>query len=247
MENKQTRTQFEKELRSADSLATAYDMLRTPFLDALTRLAYEGYALPPSDYHDLVHDFFLEVWPKVVSAYDEKKGPIKGYAYVAFVNFVRARLKKQHRYRKVLADVLAQKQQTPHDEPELHRAYEHDIEIMQQAKRLLPNTEQALLNDYFSEAGLSERTLAKKYGFTRYGIRKALVEALGRLAVLIDEMPAGMNELDWKVTRAILAQNFTLAQAAAYYGLTTHQARQAHARTFQWFVRSLEYATSPTR
>src|SRR4051794_27876736 len=75
-----------------NSVAASYRTLQPLFYGALARLAAQGFAVPPADALDLIHDFFLEAWPGITARYDPAQGRKEPYVYRAFIRFARPRI-----------------------------------------------------------------------------------------------------------------------------------------------------------
>ena len=220
----------------------AYTVLRPRFLKALARLADQGLALNFLEAFDLIHDFFLERWDRVVQSYDPEKGAIEGYAYTAFVNFARSRIARLNRFRSTLIDlneaITTESNLLSHD----HTAEQnYDLKRLHHALDRIPAGDRTMLQDYFSAAQPSIRALARQHQLSRYAVQQRLAEALGSLVVRLDK-PDGLDEQAWQVSRTLLGRHYTLEQAASHHSLTTHQTRQAHARTLHLLTRLIQRA-----
>src|SRR5208282_5864054 len=95
--------------RMADSqalpdLETAYQTLRPMLFGGLGKLSRQGFSVLPSDGLDVIHDFFVDEWDKVIAHYDPAKGRLETYVYAAFINFARPRLIRLQRLQGSLTD-----------------------------------------------------------------------------------------------------------------------------------------------
>jgi RNA polymerase sigma factor (sigma-70 family) len=206
---------------------TAYLSLRRPLFGVLARLSRQGFVTRPADASDLVHDFFVEVWPAVARGYDSNRGPLEAYACRAFANFARPRIVRLHRWQSRLVESaeLARLAAAPDRLSESAR----DIAAVAEALAKLPPLHREVLQAYLTSDLHSERALADIFGLSRYRLRETLVEALGRGAVLLGE-PGRIPRDDWEVARALWKEGRTAGEAATLLGRTVEQVRQARQR-----------------
>ena len=204
-----------------------YTDLRRFLFGALARLARQGLIVPPDDAADIVHDFFVEVWPAVVRGYDPNRGKLEAYSYRAFVHFARPRIVRlrQWRSRLVKTSELARLAATPARLSESTR----DTAAVADALAKLPPLHRDVLHAYLASDLHSERALSEAFGLSRYRLRETLVEALGRVAVLLGE-PGRIRQGDWEVARALWKEGRTSAEAGVLLGRTTEEVRQARER-----------------
>src|ERR1035441_4839596 len=83
--------------RTVPEFEVAYTALRPAMFRALGRLARQGFVISPTDFQDMIHDFFLEVWPGLTERFDPAVSSFEAYAYGAFLQFVRPRVIRLHR------------------------------------------------------------------------------------------------------------------------------------------------------
>ncbi|MGH9318089.1 MAG: sigma-70 family RNA polymerase sigma factor [Thermoanaerobaculia bacterium] len=206
---------------------TVYVWLRRLLFGALARLAREGFVVPPADAADLVHDFFVEVWPAVARGYDPNRGKLEAYAYRAFVHFARPRIVRMRRWRSRLVETaeIARLEPAPDQLSESGR----DIAAVGDALAKLPPLHRDVLHAYLTSDLHSERALSDVFGLSRYRLREMLVEALGRVAVSLGE-PGRIPQGDWEVARALWKEGRTAAEAAVFLGRTVEQVRKARER-----------------
>ena len=168
-------------------LEEAYKRYRPVLLSVLGKLGRVGYVVPLTDGLELVHDFFLEAWPGLQERYNPSQGSFSTYMLGAFVRFARPRIIRTMRWRSTLQPVdeivrrlgTAALLRPPSEEA-------HDLAIVRKALQGLPSFDRRVLEARIG-SGLSERETARRFGMSRYRLRKASIEALGRLAVAIDE------------------------------------------------------------
>jgi RNA polymerase sigma factor (sigma-70 family) len=223
-------------------MEVAYKELRPLFLDALAKLARQGFVVSPWDGLDLIHDFFIEAWDGINSRYDPSKGSFSAYVYGAFVHFTRPRIVRLQRLQSSLVepeqlDLLHVRED---EGDEQYVPPEDSKQIVREAISHLPPREREILSRYLYSRPHAERMLAKNFSLSRYGLRQALVDALGRVVVRLDK-PERMAERDWKVALALWRDKRTVEQAAAYLGLTTHQVREANSRNVHLLADALKY------
>ena len=88
----------------APTLEGAYRQYRGLLFSALGRLAAQGFAVPPSDAADLVHDFFVEAWGGIAERYEPERAELGTYIYAAFVRFARPRIVRLQQFRGSLVE-----------------------------------------------------------------------------------------------------------------------------------------------
>src|SRR4051812_39949290 len=84
---------------SGRSLDIDYARYRRLLTAALARLARNGYAVPPDEGLDLIHDFFVEAWEGLIHRFDADKASFETYIYGAFIRFARPRIVRLNRLR----------------------------------------------------------------------------------------------------------------------------------------------------
>src|SRR5712692_2466029 len=144
-------------------LDVAYRQYTPVLFRALGALARNGFAVPPSEALDLIHDFFVDGWPSVRTHYNEKKGPLPNYVYVSFVHYARPRIVKLNRLRSALIDpqTLEEFEAPPQNVP-----MKLQLEQWTEAIRRLPEREREFLQQYLYGSQGSERKLAEATGFS---------------------------------------------------------------------------------
>jgi len=212
--------------RHVPTFEQAYSQLMPLFFGALGRLARQGFVVSPADGMDLIHDFFAEAWGGLVAHYDPNKGSFEGYAYVGFVQFSRPRIVRLQRWQLSLVDS---------DEFDAFATSGSEvISDLDEAKvrdaiAALPPNEQEILQRYLYSDSTSKRLVAREFQLTRYRLREILVDALGRVAVSLDQ-PPGVSLQDWDVACALWRDRRTFEETAAVLSLTAEQVRRANKR-----------------
>src|SRR5688572_32018019 len=88
-----------------EALTQAYGWLRPLLLRALGRLARTGFAIPPEEGLDLIHDFIVYEWPSAAARHDPALSDQRTFAYAAFVLYARRRIIKLRQWKSALSDV----------------------------------------------------------------------------------------------------------------------------------------------
>jgi RNA polymerase sigma factor (sigma-70 family) len=168
-------------------------------------LARSGYAVPPSDARDLLHDFYLDAWQGLNERFDPKLGSFAGYIAAAFFRFARRRILKMESIarRTVDFDAAVAELTSGTTPPEILESDERHQAVNVALKALTP-LEQAVLEDYLSVSGQSERQLAQRHRLTRYGVREVLADSVGKVATHLGRIGSASKteenivELMWK-------------------------------------------------
>jgi len=212
-------------------LEADYRQYRPVLLAVLARLARSGFAVPPSDGLELVHDFFLEVWPDVRRRFDPARGAFQSLLTVAFVRFARARIARDFRMRasRVPIDDLDEIA-SPSEDASTAAADSLDASAVARAVAGLPEAQRRVLAVRFSAS--SERAAARTLGVSRHSLREQLLEALGRVAVAM-ETPGGLGDREWRLARLLWAEERSEADAAAVLAMTPSQLRHSRRRVLE--------------
>ena len=198
----------------------------------LGRLARDGYAVPPDDGLDLVHDFFVEAWSGVVERYDSEKAQFPTYLHLSFASFARPRIVKLTRWRTTLID--------PHDFPRLHGPTEFaepyqerssDAFLVEAAVKSMARQDRIIFNFYIQGTG-SERQIAHRLGITRYRLRSKLADLFGSVAVKLGDLSA-FPEPDLAIVVALWRDHRTAKEAASYLKLTVPEIQAVRTRMFR--------------
>jgi RNA polymerase sigma factor (sigma-70 family) len=216
-------------------LGVAYRQYTPVLFRALGALAKSGFAVPPSEALDLIHDFFVDGWPSVRTHYNRKKGPLPNYVYVSFVHYARPRIVKLNRLRSALIDpeTLEEFEAPPQNS---HRKLE--LQQWTEAIHRLPEREREFLQQYLYGSRGSERKLAEATGLSRYAVREQLVRVIGKVIAGFGQPPSG-EYADWRVAEAIWLDDRTVDETVALLGLTAEAVKRARARNVEMIVEAL--------
>jgi RNA polymerase sigma factor (sigma-70 family) len=212
----------------------AYGRYRPLLLSALAKLATRGFATIPDDGMDLIQDFFVDAWGPVVARYDSRQAKFETYLYACFVNYARPRIIRLSRWRQMLMppDALAEAASG-----DLRSVTEDetlpDRTLIRHAVSALPPVERDILAAYVSGDAGSERQLAARFGLTRYRLRLSLSNALGRLAVALNERGSFGNR-EWAVLAELWHNARTVRETAGVLRLPVSDVQAMRTR---WFAR----------
>jgi len=211
-------------------MAAGYERYRGKLLATLGRMAAAGYPVAPGDGLELVHDFFVEAWPGLQARYDPTKGTFVSYLLGAFVRFVRPRIVRSAKWRESLLppEDIARAAERAGSRTEQEEV--RDLALVRKALETLLPLQRAVLEERVG-FGRSEREVARAFNLSRYKLRETCIEALGRLAVAIDE-PGVIGTADWPLARTLWGGESSLLEATAALGLDREQARTARQRIF---------------
>lgn len=161
----------------------------------LGALAKAGYATPPDEARDLLHDFYVEAWEGVVQRHDASRSTFTTYMSGAFFQFARRRIVQARAWRYRLVD-LDEASEVAADQPTPAEALEagQGIEQVKQAVERLPPAQRELLHAYVDEPAASERVLAHRYSLSRHAVRAGLAEAVAKVAEELGQSPASGAE-----------------------------------------------------
>jgi RNA polymerase sigma factor (sigma-70 family) len=168
-------------------------------------LARSGYAVPPSDARDLLHDFYVEAWQGLNERFDPKRGSFAGYIAAAFFKFARRRILKSESMarRTVDFDAAVAELTSGKTPPEILESHEGHAAVSAALNALTP-LEQSVLEEYLAGDGVSERQLAQRHHLSRYGVRELLADSIGKVAMYLGQMGSASKteeniiELMWK-------------------------------------------------
>jgi RNA polymerase sigma factor (sigma-70 family) len=161
------------------------------FWRVLGSLARHGYAVRPSDARDLIHDFYLEAWAGVNERYDPERGAFHSYLGAAFYRFARRRILQLEtfKYRLVDFESAVQELTTSKTPPEILQDRE-DLRAVHSAVGALNPFERKVIGAFLSGVESSERELATRFAVSRYALREALTDAVGKVAVTLGKAGA---------------------------------------------------------
>lgn len=220
-------------------LETAYQTLRPMLFGGLGKLSRQGFSILPSDGLDVIHDFFVDEWDKVIARYNPDKGKLESYVYAAFINFARPRLIRLQRLQGSLTDPQELNRMGDEDEPLAEEPQPSDPgQLFDRILKHLPEEDRALLSEYIRSGRSPERALARTHGISRYKLREKLIEALGRFAVFLQQ-PTGIPDRDWRVASALWHDQRSTSEAARVLGLTESQVRNSQKRNQKYLVEAV--------
>jgi RNA polymerase sigma factor (sigma-70 family) len=211
-------------------------------LNALARLAKEGYGIPFNEGLDLIHDFFMEHWAGVLARFDKNRDPpvsFPTYLYRAFVLFARRRIIFLNQWRSSLTDTawLAKSIEgrgthfgvDEDDEREQAALAEARIESVRAALAQLPTNAREFLFEYLGSPQNSERHLAQKHGVTRYRVRELLTEAFGNVLAAVGHQGEFTN-LEWRTASILWGRGRPVSAAARELGVSPAEVRRTRSR-----------------
>jgi RNA polymerase sigma factor (sigma-70 family) len=216
-------------------LEDAYRTYRPLLFGALARMADNGLVLDLDEGLDLIHDFLLDEYKGLRERFDPIRGRFTTLLFAAFTRYASFRVARLRRWSEGLVGddgVRHASDATPEEEIPLDEA--NILRVLSKLER----NESALLQARFG-AGLSERSLARRMGVSRYAIRKQLVEALGKLAAELGDR-GDVPEAEWHIARALWSERRSLDDVAAELGITRERARRAAQRAIARFERAFE-------
>lgn len=207
---------------SNDSNAPAlFEELQSSFLAALHSLSQEGVFTDVGQAVDILHDFYICEWEKVLAGYDPAKGKLSSYALAALKRFARRRATRDAIFRQALE----------WDDGHLGSGSveqcvdTHDLEILKTALGGLSPVHRKCVMSIFEEPSLDERTLARLLGTTRYRIRQYRVEAIGELAIRLEAL-GGLTSFQRDVADALFVQHMSIAAAASALKTSNREIRE---------------------
>jgi hypothetical protein len=224
----------------------AYYRHRPLLFAALSKLARSGFAVPPDDGLDLIHDFFIEGWSAVQENYDPNRSEYVTYLYRSFINFARPRIVRSVRWREGLLppEQLSEKVETSqaflsHDDP----ARLPDLAAVRDALRQLPHAERDLLLCYLEGRETSLRKLADRFSLTRYALRLRLADSLAQIAVRIGER-GSLTDPEWSVALALWRDKRTVQEAARILSRPVREVQEMRANLFRNLSRAIHHRSA---
>lgn len=219
------------------TLEDAYRQYRGLFFSALGKLAAQGFAVPPGDAADLVHDFFAEAWGGIAERYEPERAGLGTYVYAAFVRFARPRIVRLRRFR---GSLVEPKELERLAEAESDAPAPGDVLDLQRLHKAiaLPSPNRELLESWLKAPSGSEREAARGLGLSRYQARLRLIDALGQVSVAVGAL-RNVESIDRDVALAVWRDGLTIAEASARLRLTRQQVYNAYRRNQRRLERSL--------
>lgn len=207
---------------------------------ALSRLAATGYAAPPDEAMDLIHDFYVEAWGDLMARFDPSLAKLETYVFACFLRFARPRIAKLERLRSMLMSPDEMESIVDADaDREAAGVDRSDIAAARHAIAVLPDDSRRLLTGYLDDATPSERDLAARFALTRYQLRVRLADALGTVAVHLGAAD-GFAEPDRAIARALWADNCSSREAAGLLHLPITEIQAARRRIFGRLVQAVK-------
>lgn len=222
-------------------IGEAYVEHRPLLLKALRDLSKQGYAVPPGDGLDLIHDFFADAWPGLEARFDRRKAKFTTYLFGAFLQFARPRIVKARHWQRSLAPLEDVAVESESAFPESHQ--EFDLQLVTKAFKELPGYDQAVLNLLLVDR-LSFRDAARRLECSRYRFRIHAGEALARLSLQMGE-PGRIAQEDWSLAREIWGHGRSLSAAAEVLKMTLPQATAARRRIVEQCSAALSTGIKP--
>ncbi|OGA39216.1 MAG: hypothetical protein A3G24_25010 [Betaproteobacteria bacterium RIFCSPLOWO2_12_FULL_62_13] len=224
----------------APNLEGAYRQYKGLLFSALGKLAAQGFAVPPDDAADLVHDFFAEAWDGIAERYEPKRAGLGTYVYAAFVRFARPRIVRLQRFHGSLMEPkeLERLTEAESDAPEPENAL--DLQRLHEAMIALPSRNRELLEYWLKVPSGSEREAARSLGLSRYQARLQLIDALGQVSVAIGAL-GSVERIDRDVALAVWRDGRTIAETSARLHSTAQQVCNAYRRNQRRLERTLSF------
>lgn len=220
----------------AQQLERVYEEYTPLLLSAVRSLLTKGYEVHPAEGLELVHDFYLEALPGLLARYDASRGKFSTYVYAAFLRFVRPRLVRDMRWRRLFV---------PFEDAIAHPAAAADtgpsealVGAAERALSELPAQLRAVIDGRLRR-GESERQMARRLRLSRHVVRQRLAEALGRIAVAIGREEAIREDL-----RPLALRLWRDGQPMMRVALELRMSRQQVRQRVHELVRSLNVAAS---
>ena len=217
-------------------IAHSYTAHRRVLFKALSGLARTGFAAPPDEGMDLIHDFYLEAWPSVSARYDAARASFDTYLFACFVRFARPRIIRLGRLRATLmAPAELEAVARGSGATSVSGFDASDVPAVRAALSALPPDGRALLDAYLDDAEPSERALAARFATTRYAVRVRLADTLGSMAVRLGAA-SSLGEPDRSVAVALWADQRSPRQVAALLHMSTDEVQTTKLRVFTRLV-----------
>jgi DNA-directed RNA polymerase specialized sigma24 family protein len=219
-----------------------YQKFRPLMMTAFSHLAHQGYAAPPADGLELVHDFFIEAWDGLVDRYDESHAKFETYLFAAFVRFARPRIVKNLRWTRELfpPDEIEKTHDALLDMHAVGQEHALDVRVMESALSSLASSDRELLATRFAE-GLSEKDASRRLGMSRYYFREACVGALTRLAARLNE-PGPIGARDWQIASALWVEGRTVPDIAESFEISPSRVKAVRERLLRLIARNVSRA-----
>lgn len=239
---KTTDTTTVGDLRSVPSMEESYRRDLPLLLGALAKLAAKGYAVPPQEGMDLIHDFYADLWRAITAKYDPERARYQTYLYACFVRFARPRIIRMLRWHYSITDpkIIVNYMESRSNGDESPSESSVDVQLVRRIIKRLPDLCAPILIEYLGDERSSEREIANKFSITRYRVRELLAEAFGRIAVGINEAGA-IPEGDWQVLLALWRENRTVKETASQLDRAVSEVQKTNTRAFKLVREAAKY------
>lgn len=217
-----------------DDLQHWYSRLTPLFMRAFARMARTSFIARPDDALDLIHDFFLSEWSGVLARFDPSRGKLETYAYGSFMIFARRRIVRLNRWKPTLSDALELASRLKESKDDLNRI---DLLALTEVTDRLPSMSKSVLQMYLQNGG-SERIVADRLRLTRYSVREALVEALGRLTVWLSEHDQ-LSVDERNVAELLWRHNLSPREVGQRLRLSTDQVQRIRGRIVSGLIENI--------
>ena len=193
----------------------------------LGTLARHGFVAPPDEGRDLIHDFYLEAWPGVMTRFDGTRSAFTTYLTAAFYKFARRRIVglQEWRHRLVDLDAIADRASEDRSPPEAMEDGQQ-VAFLTRALGLLPAAQRQALYAYASAEDGSERAVARRLSMSRYALKETLANAVGRLATELGKTPA-KSSLEARVAHCLWSEGRSPRGTAARLGVSVAEVNAA--------------------
>lgn len=202
----------------------AYDAYIPIFYGVLGRLARQGYIARASQGLEIIHDFFSEVWPHLGKRYDPEQGTMDAYVTGAFARFARRTLVRDAFWFRHLETEPSPSKAQP--ESGLDPV---DRSRLEQALLALTVEDRELLEARYGTQSMSERELARCYGWTRYKVRDRLAQALVKVSCSFGHSGL-ISDDELALANALFCEGRSVREAAVSFSLTEPQVRAKRTR-----------------
>ena len=224
------------------SLEEVLEVLRPRFWKIIMRLIGKK-QIPHSSIKyapDIIQEYFSTIWPNVKRLYKPEKGPLIPFAVIAFKNFAIRSFKQQHKRNQVFTSLEDDLDVASEDVPYSKYGFSiFDHQKLKHALQTLESDDHKIILTYFSQPRPSIRDLSEKENTTRYKAEQTLLHAFTKLLMKM-ERPATISKYDWKLSRLLLIDEYTVKQVSEHLRITTQKVREIHKRTLDAIKKLLQ-------
>lgn len=175
---------------------------------------------------DIIHDFYLSVWPQVAPRIDIATDSGRRYLATSLRRFSTRLLARERRLQRVLGppDSFDPRQPDSSSSPALEDGI--DASRIRRALDALSPDDRKLLNLRFSEPTPSERTVARELRLSRHAVRQLTLHALSSLVIaLADEQLKELGTLP--MLKALFLDGEAVEVVARRFGVNEASVRAA--------------------